>query len=50
MTRTVSGDALPPRQHLRFGKGRALINWFEFGVRDRNELLGLLADDFSGAA
>ncbi len=35
---------------LGMAKARALIDWFEFGVRDRDELLGLLSEDFSGAA
>jgi hypothetical protein len=35
---------------LGMAKAKALVDWFEFGVRDREELLGLLSDDFSGAA
>jgi hypothetical protein len=31
-------------------RAKALVDWFEFGVRDRDELLGLLSEDFSGAA
>jgi len=35
---------------LGMARGKALVDWFEFGVRDRDELLGLLSEDFSGAA
>lgn len=35
---------------LGMAKAKALVDWFEFGVRDRAELLGLLSEDFSGAA
>ena len=35
---------------LGLARAKALVDWFEFGVRDRNELLGLLSEDFSGAA
>lgn len=35
---------------LGMAKAKALVDWFEFGVRDRTELLGLLSEDFSGAA
>jgi hypothetical protein len=36
--------------NLGMAKAKALVDWFEFGVRDRDELLGLLSEDFSGAA